>query len=238
VKTWNRLEKDLFIAFLVWSAAGLIFTLLRISTDTISHWPVPSWLRYFVDFCLSTGDPVLIILAFANTHLHAARQWSPPIARRWGLLLLIGALAMETLGACTGFPFGSYHYTDRFGPLLGVVPITIPLAWYVVATNSLFIVRAVARHGSRLIEAVLAGFLCTVYDFILEPFATTVKHYWIWNNGSIPLQNYAAWISLSGLLVWLFAPTVSVRFPRDPRPGLILGVTLLIFIAGRWAYTD
>ena len=236
MRTWNRLDKSLFIAFLIWSAAGLIFTLLHISTETIAHWPVPSWLQRFVDFCLGTGDPVLIALAFANTHLHAARQWSAPLARRWGLLLLIGALAMETLGACTGFPFGTYHYTERFGPLLGVVPMTIPLAWYVVVTNSLFVARTVATHGSRLIEAAATGLFCTIYDFILEPFATTVKHYWIWSDGGIPLQNYAAWFGLSGLLVWLFAPRTSTRFPRDPRPVLILLVTLLIFIAGRWAY--
>ncbi len=236
MRTWNRFEKGLFIAFLIWSAAGLIFTLLHISPETIADWPLPAWLGHFVDFCLRTGDPVLIVLAFANTHLHAARQWSAPLARRWGLSLLVGSLAIETLGACTGFPFGSYHYTENFGPLLGAVPMTIPLAWYVVVTNSLFMVRATVPHGSRHTEAALTGLLCTLYDFILEPFATTVKHYWIWSNGSIPLQNYAAWFVLSGLLVWFFAPRAPTRFPRDHRPAVILIVTLLIFIAGRWAY--
>jgi uncharacterized membrane protein len=233
---WNRLERDLFIAFLAWSGAGLIFTLLHISPESISHGPLPAWLVRFIVFCLGAGDPILIVLAFANTHLHAARQWSPPVARRWGLLLLVASFAIETLGARTGFPFGPYYYTDRFGPPLGVVPMTIPLAWYVVATNSLFIVRALMPHGTRLTEAALTGLLCTVYDFVLEPFATTVKHYWIWTDGSIPVQNYAAWFVLSGLLVRLFAPEASTRFRRDPRPVLILLVTLLIFVAGRWAY--
>lgn len=236
MKNWNRLERDLFIAFLAWSGAGLIFTLLHVSPETVLQWPLPRWLVRFIGFCLATGDPILIILAFANTHLNAARQWSGPLARHWGLLLLVASLAIETLGACTGIPFGSYHYTDRFGPLLGVVPMTIPLAWYVVVTNSLFIVRTMMPHGSRLTEAALTGLLCTAYDFILEPFATAVKHYWIWAGESIPLQNYASWFVLGGLLVWLFAPTVSTRFRRDPRPILILLVTLLIFVAGRWAY--
>ncbi len=236
-RTWNRLEKGLFVAFLVWSAAGLIFTLLRISPDSIAHWPMPGWLGHFVDLCLSTGDPILIILAFANTHLHAARQWPARVARRWGLIVLVCSFAVETLGACTGFPFGSYQYTSRFGPLLGVVPATIPLAWYVVVTNSLFIIRAIAPHSSRLAEAAWTGLLCTIYDFILEPFATTVKHYWIWNNNLIPLQNYVAWFVLSGLLAWFFAPTASLRFPIDSRPRLILCITLLIFAAGRWAYS-
>lgn len=231
---WNRIEKSLFVAFLLWCGAGLTFILLRISPETISHGPIPAWLAAFINLCLSTGDPILILLAFANTHLHAARQWTPRVARRWGAIVLAAALAVETLGACTGFPFGSYAYTDRFGPLLGVVPLTIPLAWHVVVTNALFLVRRLRPHLARPIEAALAGLLCTLYDFILEPFATTVKHYWNWSGGVIPLQNYAAWFVLSSLLVWFFAPTSSTRFPRDIRPRVILGLTLLIFLAGRW----
>ena len=104
-----------------------------------------------------------------------------------------------------------------------------------VVTNALFVVRWVAPHLGRIVEAVMAGVLCTLYDFILEPFATTVKHYWIWTGGTIPPLNYVAWFVLSTLLVRLFAPTLSTRFRLDPRPQLILGITVLIFLAGRWA---
>ncbi len=232
MKSWNRLEKSLFAAFLLWSGAGLIFTIGHITPETISRGPIPDWLARFINFCLRTGDPILILLAFANTHLHAARQWTSAIARRWGLIVLVCSLGIETLGARTGFPFGVYHYTDHFGPMLGIVPLTIPLAWHVVVTNALFIVRATAPHLSRLAEAALAALLCTLYDFILEPFATTVKHYWNWSGPGVPPLNYAAWFILSGLLVRLFAPTLGNRFRRDPRPWLILGVTLLIFTAG------
>ncbi len=235
VKTLSRWEKALLIAFLFWSAFGLIFTLGHITPVAIERWPVPEWLARFVRFCLQTGDPILILLAFANTHLHAARQWTPPTARRWGLIVLVSAFAVETLGALTGFPFGVYHYTDRFGPLLGVVPLTIPLAWHVVVTNALFIVRLAAPHLPRLGEAAFTAAICTLYDFILEPFATTVKGYWIWTGGTIPLQNYVAWFVISALLVGAFAPTPATRFRRDPRPCLILGITILIFVAGRWA---
>jgi uncharacterized membrane protein len=231
---WNSVEKIAFSAFLFWSAAGLTFTLGRISPDTIAHWPVPGWLGQFVDLCLQTGDPILILLAFINTHLHTARQWSAGIARRWGLIILVCAFGIETFGTITSFPFGDYRYTDRFGPMLGVVPLTIPFAWHVVVTNALFIIRAVAPYASRLAEAALAGALCTLYDGILEPFATTVKHYWIWTGGTIPPLNYVAWFVLSALLVRLFAPTLSSRFRLDPRPVLILVITVLIFLAGEF----
>jgi uncharacterized membrane protein len=234
VTGWNVLEKICFAAFLFWSAAGLIFTIKGISPEAVAHWPIPNGLVQFVDFCLQTGDPILILLAFINTHLHAVRQWSAGIARRWGMIILVCAFGIETFGAITGFPFGDYHYTDNFGPVLGVVPLTIPLAWHVVVTNALFVVRAVAPHASRLTEAAVAGVLCTLYDFVLEPFATSVKHYWIWTEGTVPPINYVAWLILSGLLVRLFAPTLSSRVRLDPRPVLILGITILIFLAGEF----
>ena len=229
---WSFVEISALAAFVIWTAAGLIFT--RVSPDTVAHWPIPHWLGRFVDFCLKNGDPILILLAFANTHLHAARQWTPAIARRWGLILLVCAFGIETFGAITGFPFGDYHYTDRFGPMLGVVPLAIPLAWHVVVTNALFIVRDAAPNALPLAEAAMAGLLCMGYDFVLEPFATTVKHYWIWTGGTIPPLNYAAWFVLSGLLVRLFAPALITRHRLDPRPVLILIFTILIFVAGEF----
>jgi putative membrane protein len=231
---WNLVEIISFAAFLIWSAAGLTFSIKHISPATIAHWPVPGQLRQFVVGCLQNGDPILILLAFINTHLHAARQWSAGIARRWALIVLVFAFAIESYGTFTGIPFGQYHYTDRFGPMLGVVPLTIPFAWHVVVTNALFLVRAVAPYASRLVEAGAVGLVCTLYDFILEPFATTVKQYWIWTEGTIPPINYVAWFVLSGLLVRLFAPTLSSRYRLDPRPAFILGITIAIFIAGEF----
>jgi uncharacterized membrane protein len=233
VKGWNALEKGAFAAFLFWAAAGLIFTSCRITVSGMAAWPLPETLRDFVALCLRTGDPILILLAFANTHLHAARQWTPALARRWALTVIALSLAVETLGVLTGFPFGAYRYSDLFGPMLGAVPLTIPLAWHVVLTNALFVVRAVVPHRSRAAEAGLVALLGTAYDYILEPFATTVKGYWQWRGGTIPMQNYFAWFAVGGLLVWAFAPTSATRFPRDPRPAVILGATVAIFVAGR-----
>jgi len=231
---WNFVEKIAFGAFLFWTAAGLIFTIKHISLGAIDQWPIPLWLRHFVEFCLQTGDPILILLAFTNTHLHAARQWSSGLARRWGIIILVGAFGIETFGAKTGFPFGAYTYTDRFGPMLGLVPLTIPLAWHVVVTNALFLVRAIAPHLPRLAESALAGLLCTIYDFILEPFATTVKGYWIWSDGTVPPLNYIAWFVLSTILIRLFAPAISNRYRLDPRPFVILFLTIAIFLAGEF----
>jgi uncharacterized membrane protein len=232
VEDWNLVEWIAFAAFVIWSAAGLIFTVGHITPDVVAHWNLPPDLVSFVQLCLASGDPILILLAFTNTHLHAARQWTPSVARNWALLIVLASYAVEALGARTGFPFGTYSYTDQFGPRIWLVPVTIPLAWHVVVTNALFIVRVVAPYLSRILEAVIAGAICTAYDFVLEPFATIVKHYWVWAKGDVPILNYAAWLVVSALLIYFLAPTHSLRFRRDLRPWLILLITLAIFLAG------
>jgi putative membrane protein len=235
VKRWSLLEKVLLATFLFWSACGLVFTIGKIYPENVEVWKVPALLRDFVLLCLRVGDPILILLAFGNTHLHAARQWSPATARRWALIVLAAALLVETIGVRTGFPFGAYHYTGRFGPMLGLVPFVIPLAWHVVVTNALFLSRRLASHAPRAVPALLTGLVCTGYDFVLEPFATGAKHYWIWAAGRVPLQNYAAWFVVSALLAGFFAPRPArIQSPGDMRPALLLGVTLLIFLAGSW----
>jgi uncharacterized membrane protein len=232
MKRWSLLEKIVLGAFFFWFACGLIFIVGHIGPATIAAWPLPAWLHTFVALCLNTGDPILILLAFANTHLLAARQWGTTPARHWALLVIISSLAIETLGAMTGLPFGVYAYTDRFGPVLGVVPLAIPLAWHVVLTNALFLVRAFAPHLPRWGEAMAAGLIATLYDAVLEPFATTIKDYWHWRNDTVPLQNYLAWFVLGSVLIRAFAPTGAGRTGRDLRPALILGATVLLFVAG------
>ena len=234
MKQWNRVETGFMIAFIVWAAIGLVFTALKITPGTIDHGTLPQWLKSFVEACLGYGDPALILLAFANTHLHAARQWGAPLARRWGCIVVVAALMIETMGVATGFPFGSYLYTDRFGPLVGLVPFTIPLAWHVVVTNSLFLARWMVSLNERTLTALLTGLACALYDVVLEPFATQVKGYWFWRDGNIPpLQNYVAWFAVGFILTHLCAPKAITRFGNDLRPALILGATLLIFLAGR-----
>jgi putative membrane protein len=231
---WTTVEKIALGAFGFWFACGLIFTLGHIGPATVAAWPIPGGLHAFVALCLSTGDPILILLAFANTHLLAARQWGGSTARRWALVIILLSLLIETCGALTGFPFGSYAYTDKFGPVIGVVPMTIPLAWHVVLTNALFVVRAILPHLPRWGEAAAVGLIATLYDMILEPFATRVKDYWQWHGGAVPVQNYAAWFVIGTLLVFAFAPTSGNRPGRDPRPALILGATVVLFLAGIW----
>jgi uncharacterized membrane protein len=230
---WNFVDYLAVFAFLIWCGAGLTFEILHITPETIAHWQISPQLRQFVAGCLHYGDEILILLAFINTHLHAARQWTAGIARKWAVIIVLCAYAIEAIGTKTSLPFGEYHYTGNFGPMIWLVPLTIPFAWHIVVTNALFIVRAILPHVSEVVEAALVGMICTTYDCILEPFATTTKHYWEWAGGTIPQLNYIAWFVLSAALVYFFAPTLSGQYRRDPRPFVILVLTVAIFIAGK-----
>ena len=233
--SWSLPDWGFLAAFLFWSAAGLTFTLLRITPTVIAGWGLPDGLNQFVHFCLNNGDPILILLAAANTHLLACRQWTPQEARSWAVLIMLLSYGVEMVGVLTGLPFGNYIYTHNFGPVLFHVPLAIPLAWFVVVTNVLLVIRSVAPHLSRLAEALIGGILCMLYDYTLEPFATRVKSYWVWEGGNVAMINYPAWLMISGVLIWFFAPSLMTRNRLDPRPWLILGIMILIFFAGRWA---
>jgi uncharacterized membrane protein len=231
---WNPAEGSFFAAFLLWSAAGLVFTVERITPKVIVQWSLPDGLGAFVNFCLHHGDPILILLAAANTHLLAVRQWTAHDARNWAGWILVLSFGVEMLGVRTGLPFGDYTYTDRFGPLCFGVPLAIPLAWYVVVTNVLFVIRAVLPSFSPTLEAALGGLLCMLYDFTLEPFATTLKGYWLWKEGDVSPLNYPAWFVVSALLIRCFAPSLLTRYRLDPRPWLILAIMILIFLVTQW----
>jgi uncharacterized membrane protein len=242
MKHWTRVDKLFLACFLAWSFAGVVLTPLRLGPEVVASWDLPGWLRGFIILCLQWGDPLLMFLAAANTHLITTRQWGVPVARRWGAAAIAVGAAVETVGTLTGFPFGSYEYTDAFGPrLLGVLPVTIPLAWFVVATNFLLLVRMVAPYASAWQEAAAVGLLATLFDAMLEPFAVEVRRYWIWmadgaETTVVPWTNYLAWWATAGLLVRGAAPTSALRYEPEWRPAIILAAFVILFGVARLAY--
>lgn len=235
MRRWNVVERTVLGAFLFWSAMGLLFLFLGTTPARAEAWPVPRGLGLFIAACLRHGDPVLLLLAFANAHLLAARRWGAAVARRWALTVLFCAFALETVGVLTGSPFGRYAYTGRFGPQIGSVPLVIPLAWHVVLTHALLLVRARLPFARRRLEAPLAALLCALYDAVLEPFAWKARGYWVWEEGAVPLQNYAAWFVLSLVILRYLAPPrdrLEMPAPPDPRTWIVPGAMLLIFLVG------
>lgn len=138
------------------------------------------------------------------------------IAAVWVLFL---SWLVEHVGATTGFPFGTYSYTNVLQPqVFGVVPLAIPFAWLLivtaaVGTGDLLLGRdGPLAHRERRVSVtkiLTAASFALLLDVTIEPFAVHVNHYWVWNESAeaayygIPASNFVAWFFTSLLLSWV-----------------------------------
>ena len=113
-------------------------------------------------------------------------------------VVFVGTWAVEALGVATGFPFGTYVYTDELGWKVLGVSVVIPFAWLLVIAVS----DAVVGHFFGRVSCVLAALFATFFDFFLE-FAADALDLWHWTSPFPPVSNYLSWfvISLAALLL-------------------------------------
>lgn len=121
--------------------------------------------------------------------------------------ITILTLLAEIIGSATGFPFGSYAYTDRLQPQIGHVPLLIPLAWFMMAPSA-WAVADRFRNKTWLYILVSASAL-TAWDLLLDPQMVSWD-LWQWEKVGlyfgIPLSNFAGWLLVAALLTWLIRP--------------------------------
>lgn len=179
---------------------------------------------------LTIATVTLFFLA-SVTHavVHRGAAWAA------GLVVVSGgvALAAESVGVHTGYPFGSYTYADTLGPKLLGVPLIVPMAWTMMAYPALLVARRITRRYAPLVGAVAL----TGWDVFLDPQMVAGGH-WTWafpdpslpGVPGIPLTNYAGWFAVSLVLMTL----LHLVLPRD-RPGTRTadGPPVLLFL---WTY--
>ncbi len=145
------------------------------------------------------------------------------------LLLIAGGVGFlaEVVGVHTGWPFGSYAYTDGLGPGLAGVPLLIPLAWTMMAGPALAVGRRLGR--SRLgVMAWGAGALAS-WDLFLDP-QMVHAGFWRWApsgltlNG-IPIVNHLGWLATALVLM----PALERAVPNAERDAVPLALWLWTF---------
>jgi putative membrane protein len=164
---------------------------------------------------------------------------------RWGALASLWVLFLswliEHVGATTGFPFGTYNYTDVLQPqIFDVVPLAIPFAWLLIVTAAMGTAELLLERDGRAANADLrvsaskvftAAAFALLLDVTIEPFAVHVNHYWVWSHSAgagyygIPASNFVAWWLTSLLLSWVLLihrrraarAALAAHTPR-PRP--------------------
>jgi putative membrane protein len=221
----RHLENILWNLLLVWGSVGILTFLFRIPAADDMAW----------------ADAFFMVLAAINITLALAGRdgWRTTLISL--SIVLLGSAVIEVIGAKTGWPFGPYFYTDRLGFRLGgVLPFTIPLAWWTVLGSGHYLAALWLRHRPRLGLALCVATYATLMDWIMEPFAWQVKGYWFWGLdnplATIPIQNYIAWW-VSSFLLCIAAPWGNEPIDRfDPRPVGVAGLMILMFVTGRWVH--
>ena len=138
--------------------------------------------------------------------------------------------AMENLGALTGFPFGQHHFEVGANlPHVGLIPVIVGPLWFgmgyfswILAGTLLGAPARPARKFELLAWPVVAAFVMTQWDVVMDPPLSTISKAWIWHDGGahfgVPLSNYGGWLLTS----WLFYQAFAIYLGRRPDlPELI-----------------
>ncbi len=159
-----------------------------------------------------TVASVVLLASASALHLAATRGFGAAVA-----LVVIaggGGLLAEAVGVSTGFPFGTYAYTDGLGLKVLGVPVLVPLAWIMMSWPALAVTRrlvgAMRLSGTRarVVTAFLGAYALTAWDVFLDPQMVDQGH-WVWQFpdpslpgvDDIPLTNFAGWLLVSFLMI-------------------------------------
>lgn len=151
-------------------------------------------------------------------------------------IILILSFAAELIGVKTGFPFGSYSYSDVLRPALFGVPVAISFSWFTIAVNVFLISKFILFDLNKFRIIIVSSFLILAIDFLLEPFASSVNSFWIWTGGKIPFQNYISWFVLGFIFSFLLERFIiwNRKFFENINfiaiPALIITLNILQFI--------
>jgi len=169
--------------------------------------------------------PLLTVLAFTFAVQHGSQNlgWKRTLL----LLLLTFAISLlfECVGVATGKVYGPYYYTDKLGPkFLGLVPLIIPIAWFMMTYPSYVIAnRLVPAFKSiqvwRLAVASIGALIMTAWDLVMDPMMVAGGH-WVWEEPGayfgIPIQNYLGWFLTTFITFWLFLSIARIHPNLDP----------------------
>ncbi|WP_077065027.1 carotenoid biosynthesis protein [Gracilibacillus massiliensis] len=183
------MTRTLYFIFLGWYTIGFLL---------LFFWEVPDWLQF-------SNSIFLILLALTTVTLYQFH------IRNFLIALLIGFVTffIEVIGVTTGFPFGTYSYTDTLGFHVWQVPFTLGFAWVGVIYLSMFL----ATSTNRWIRSLQVGFLVVLIDLILDPAAIAME-FWNWQHDGIyfgiPLTNFIAWFLIAAF-VSFWIPVVKLN---------------------------
>jgi len=229
------------------------------------HWlasglALASWLLVLASFIVSLNLPgkagwpeaALVLTVTLATMLALTRQLPAQNVILAATVIAVIGGGIHALGAATQIPFGPFTYSEAGGPLIfHTVAWPMPLLWVIAILNSRGVARLILRpwrklrnYGFWLIGITAA--LTLLFDLALEPFAATVKHYWLWYPtklplawGGAPVTSFLGW-TITALLILAFATPVlidkrqqrSTNRPPDYHPLVTWLLAVTLFAVG------
>jgi putative membrane protein len=162
--------------------------------------------------------------------VHAGASYGSRRALALFIICLVITSAMENLGAATGFPFGHYHFVADAGlPRLGATPVIVGPLWFGAGYFSWVVASILLDDADRRLDRtfeflalpVVAAFVMTQWDVVMDRAESTLAHAWIWQDGGadfgVPLTNYLGWLLTAWLLFQAFAICLRRQRPDSLR---------------------
>jgi uncharacterized membrane protein len=188
---------------------------------TLRH--IAHWLRFLTGWPIPTLGNVGYTLIFSGfAVLHGCASLGKRRTLVFFALSGIVSWILEEIGVSTGWVYGHYHYSDMLGPKLGLVPVIIPLAWFMMIYSSWVVASAVlgsTTHNSSdciLSRSIVASMVMTSWDTVMDPGMSRAGN-WVWETGGayfgVPFHNYAGWLATTFVVYLLFG--ISSRYIRS-----------------------
>jgi putative membrane protein len=175
---------------------------------------------------------VTVCVFAALSTVHALVTRGSAYAAVLVLVAGIGGFAVEVLGVHTAVPFGDYRYTGGLGPVLAGVPVTVGLAWLMMAyPSTLVAARTTGARSRRAPGAVVVGAVALAgWDVFLDP-QMVAAHHWRWSHPSphlpgvvnVPLSNFGGWLLVAVVMMAVLVP-LSRPARAEDAPMLALWV--------------
>ena len=114
-------------------------------------------------------------------------------------LLTVYSYAIEYIGVHTGRPYGEFFYGVDLGPIVGGVPLGLPIFFIPLVMNAYLLCLLLLGDRAASTAVRLLAVIATVItmDVVLDPGAVALG-FWVYPNGGVfygvPLSNYVGWI--------------------------------------------
>jgi uncharacterized membrane protein len=185
----------------------------------------------------------LAALGFAGAMAHCTLTYGWKNALALCAICLVVSFTMENIGASTGLIFGHYHFeVGAQLPKVGVITVIVGgvwfgmgyFAWIVAATILGRADRNLGKRRNVIALPLVAAFVMTQWDLVMDPSASTISKAWIWHDGGadfgVPLTNYLGWLLTAWIFYQLFALYLASRTDiPEPRREPALRLVAILF---------